>query len=162
MNQRVSTMFFMACLAAALVVAAWDVVLKPAYHRVAFDDSAPIRFLDAHLETNKLRVGAPEIRFSFTYSDKRAACHPPMAEAGLIRFRIWTGERDWVWLRFENRSYAPSTGSSSSSKTMPFRSIPIPPLAPGRYIFQWVATYNCAGSSGPISVESPKLPFEVI
>lgn len=88
----------------------------------------------------------------------RSACHPPIAEPGLIRFRIFLNANDWVWLRFENRSYAPA---SSGRHEMPFRSIPLPPLAPGTYSFQWTATYRCKGSSGPLTVESPKLAFTV-
>lgn len=155
---RPSTTFLLACVAAALVLTGYDALLKPAYRRLAYDDSPPIRFLSARLENDKLPAGAPEIRFSFVYDLKRPACHPPISEPGLIRFRIWTKPQDYIWLRYENHSYAPA---SSGRREMPFRSIPLPPLPPGTYSFQWVATYTCQGSSGPISVESPKLPFQI-
>lgn len=141
----------------ALVVTGYDALLKPALVRMVHDDSDAVNFLDARLERTQLRSGEP-ITFRFTYT-KRAACGPPLAPAGLIRFRVWLNAHDWIWLSQENKSYAPPT---LEPRTMPFRSLPMPPLAPGSYIFQWVATYECLGSSGPIVAESPMLPFEIV
>lgn len=150
-------MFLIGCVAAATTLLIKDQVVMPTYTRLAYDDRPPINFLSARLEQATLQAGEP-IRFSLVYDNKRSACHPPIAEPGLIRFRIFLNANDWVWLRFENRSYAPA---SSGRHEMPFRSIPLPPLAPGTYSFQWTATYRCKGSSGPLTVESPKLAFTV-
>lgn len=138
-------------------MAAYDWAVRPMIHAIVYDDRPPLSFLDARLERSQLRSGEP-ITFQFRYT-KRPECHPPLAkEGGWIRFRVWHNAQDWVWLRFENRSYA---GPTDQPKLMPFRSIPLPPLAPGRYIFQWTAEYRCYGASGPMTVESPKLEFEI-
>lgn len=155
---RGSNAFLVACVAAAVVVTAYHGLIKPTYRTIAYDDRPGIRFHQARLQQTTLKAGSQEIAFSFSY-EKRPECHPPKAPPGLIRFRIWTGEKDWIWLRFENYSHAPAL---SGRHEMPFRSIPIPSLNPGTYKFQWVATYQCAGSSGPHEVESPKLSFEII
>lgn len=148
----------MACVAAASVIAAYDGVVKPLYKKVAYDDTPPIVFLDARLQQTRLPVGAKEIEFSFVYT-KRDHCHPPLSPPALIKFRIWHNAQDWVWLRYENQSYA---AASATPVARPFRAIPIPPLQVGTYAFQWTATYHCSNSSGPITVESPKLPFEIV
>ena len=154
-----STAFLVMSVTFAALMTGYDLVIRPILMGVIYDDSAPINFLDARLEQSRLLAGATEIRFSFDYDGKRAACHPPLARPGLIRFRIWTRPQDYIWLMYENRSYAPAT---MERKTMPFRAIPLPPLPPGRYSFQWVATYNCIGSSRPLTVEGPRLPFEIV
>lgn len=154
---RASTVFLVACIAVAVSMTGYDWMVRPMIDRIVYDDRSPVSFLDARLEQTQLRSGEP-IRFQFTYT-KRAACGPPMAPAGLIKFRVWLNAHDWIWLSQENRSYAPPTAQPAE---MPLRAIPMPPLAPGRYIFQWQGEYRCSGSSRPIVAESPKLPFEII
>lgn len=149
----------MASIAAAFVIVAYDAAIKPAYRMIAYDDRPPIDFLSARLERTELQPGEP-IRMSFVYT-KRPECHAPMAQPALVRFRVWLNEKDWLWLPYENRSYAPATDSNFPRET-PFRSIPIPELKPGSYLFQWTATYLCAGASHPQTTESPKLPFRII
>lgn len=153
----IGTAFLLVSIAAAAVTVVYDAAVKPLFRAVYYNDKPPINFLSARLERSALRAGEP-IKMSFIYT-KRNDCHPPKAPPALVRFRVWLRARDYVWLRYENQSYSP--GSDSPRET-PFRSIPMPPLEPGNYQFQWTATYDCLGASGPITVESPKLPFTIM
>lgn len=150
------TAFLSASVVMAIFVVTYDALIKPALTRMYYDDSPPINFLSARLEKTVLRAGEP-IKMSFVYT-KRRNCHPPLAPPALVRFRVWLKEKDYVWLRYENRSYAPD---SRLPRETPFREIPMPHLEPGNYQFQWTAMYECSGASHPITVESPKLPFSI-
>lgn len=148
----------LACMAAAVALSVYDSVVKPVAYRMLYDNRPPASFLSARLRHTTLQSGEP-IAFSFVYT-KRAECHPPMTErGGLVRFRVWHNANDYIWLRFENFSHAAPTDIPTEK---PFREVPLPPLAPGTYRFQWVATYNCLDASGPQIVESPILEFHVI
>lgn len=154
---KLSTLFLIVALAVVTGSIIKDVIVGPAVKRAMYDDGPPIRFLEARLQEAILKPGQP-ISFSFTYT-KRADCHPPLAPPGLVRSRVWWADRTrYVWTGEENMSYA---GASKTPIKMPFREVNIPKLAPGDYFFQWQATYSCASSSGPITVQSPYLAFTV-
>lgn len=154
---RVSTVFLLASVAAAMAVTGYDYVIKPGITALVYDDRPPAVFFEARLRQTKVRSGDP-IEFAFIYT-KRKECHPPLIQRGaLVRFRVWHNSNDYIYLRFENLGHALP---SDTPIEKPYRAIPMPPLAPGNYMFQWTATYHCKGSSGPMTVESPKLPFEI-
>lgn len=141
---------------AALASAVWTAI--------RYDQTPPIVIHSASLLGDILRPGE-SLRYTMTYT-KRADCHPPDGK-GMLRYRILHLDADpdphrgarAMWLDEEVESVA---GPGVRVTLDGYSTVPLsPPLSPGRYALQWVGTYTCLKSQGPIEVPGPQLPFTV-